>query len=259
MESKQNNEPKVITSVLKALDVLELVSKHEDGLTVTEISNILGYGTSATYHLLNTLKIRHYLSQDPNSKKYVLGWQLNLLCTTKPVQEILVNVCLEYMQQLTDIFDENCNLLGLEGNNVKYIAQTECKQLIRMFTQKGVSIPFYCTGGGKAIFAYLSDAEQQQLLSTLEFEKFTANTITSVESIFKDVIKIKKDGVAFDREEREMGVECIAAPIFDGELHPIAAISISCPKFRLDAQKEKAIADAVRDAARKISDAISSL
>lgn len=259
MKKESSNDTKVISSVIKALDVLELVARHDDGLTVTEISNILGYGTSATYHLLKTLRIRNYLTQDPNSKKYKLGFQLFLLHPPKSTQDIIRTVAYEHMTVLTERFDENCNLLYLVGTEVEYIAQTECKQMLRMFTQIGARVPFYCTGGGKAIFAFLSEQEQHKILSKLSFSKFTANTVCTPEDLLKETEIIRTDGVAFDREEREVGVFCIAAPIFNKENMPVAAISMSCPKFRLDKQKLTDMTAAICTSAQEISSIISTI
>lgn len=253
MKERVNNDTKVIASVMKALDVLELVSEHKDGLTVTEISKKLGNGVSATYHLLNTLKKRQYLSQDQVSKKYRIGLQLYLLCAEKPLKDVVIDIAMQYMNKLTDRYDENCNLLSLVDKDVEYIAQTECKQMLRMFTQKGVRVPFYCTGGGKALFAFLTEKQQLELLEDLTFEKFTGNTITSVEELIKETEVIKSTGVAFDREERELGVICIAAPIFNNDEMPVCAISMSCPKIRLNNSKQKDITGSIIEAAREIS------
>lgn len=257
MNKKASNDTKVITSVIKALDVIELVARHEDGLTVTEISNALGYGTSATYHLLKTLRLRNYLSQDSDSKKYKLGFQFFLLHPPKSTQDIISTVAYDHMTALTEKYDENCNLLYLVGTEVEYIAQTECKQMLRMFTQIGAKVPFYCTGGGKAIFAFLSEQEQRKLLDGLSFSKFTSNTISTPEELFKEAETIRKNGVSFDREEREVGVFCIAAPIFNGDNVPLAAISMSCPKFRLDNQKLNDMTSSICASAREISTIIS--
>lgn len=246
-------EPKVIASVLKALDVMELISKYEDGLTVTEISNVLGYGTSATYHLLNTLRLRNYLTQNPVSKKYKLGIKPYLLFAANPWQNLVTEIAKKHMEKLTESFDENCNLLFLIGNEVEYIAQTECKRMLRMFTQIGAKVPFYCTGGGKAIFAFLPKPKQEKILRNTKFIKFTTTTIDSAESLLSDAEDIKKCGVAFDREEREQGVYCVAAPIFADSENPIAAISMSCPITRLDNEKQQAIINALKKSAEKIS------
>lgn len=257
LNKKTNSDTKVITSVIKALDVLELVARHKDGLTVTEISSALGYGTSATYHLLKTLRLRNYLAQDPDSKKYKLGFQLFLLHPSKSQQDIINSVAYDHMTALTEKYDENCNLLYPVGTEVEYIAQTECKQMLRMFTQIGAKVPFYCTGGGKAIFAFLSEQEQHKLLSGLSFSRFTDNTICTPEELLREVAIIRKDGVSFDREEREVGVFCIAAPIFNGDNVPVAAISMSCPKFRLDDRKLNDMTASICASAREISTIIS--
>ncbi|MDD2491958.1 MAG: IclR family transcriptional regulator C-terminal domain-containing protein, partial [Bacteroidales bacterium] len=79
---------------------------------------------------------------------------------------------------------------------------------------------------------------QDLILSKTNFEKYTKNTLSSAKDIIKELESIKEQGYAIDNEEREEGVTCIAAPIFDCYGEAIASISISGPTYRL---KEKGI------------------
>lgn len=69
-------------------------------------------------------------------------------------------------------------------------------------------------------------------MKKLTFSKFTDKTITTAAELRSELVRIKKVGYAFDDEERELGVSCIAAPIFDFDQEIIAAMSISGPTMR---------------------------
>lgn len=256
MIKAQEKETKMIGSILKAIDVLMLLPKSEEGYTVTEISTLLNQGVSATYHILNTLRSRDFIEQDKRTKRYKLGPGLLALCTTDSQQDMLRDLAYEYLYDLTNEFDETSNLLMMVGQDVEYISQVESTQLLKMFTRRGARVPFYCTGGGKAIFAYKSPAAQASLLNGLSFKPYTSKTLTSPEALYEEAARIRERGYALDMEEREMGVSCVAAPIFDRKGSPVAAISISSPIYRLDAEKRERMIRHILSAARSFSAAL---
>lgn len=253
---EQIKETKMIGSVLKAIDVLVLLSKSEEGYTVTEISALLNQGVSTTYHILNTLRFRAFIEQDKRTKRYKLGRGLLALCSTDSQQDMIRDLAYEYLTYLTDEFDETSNLLMLVGQEVEYISQVESTQLLKMFTKRGARVPFYCTGGGKAIFAFKSPEAQESLVNGLSFKAYTNKTITSAAQLYEEAEQIRQKGYAMDLEERELGVNCIAAPVFDRKGAPVAAISISSPLYRLDQEKKERMINCVLVAARNFSAAL---
>lgn len=256
MLKEQTKETKMIGSILKAIDVLVLLPKSEAGYTVTEISVLLNQGVSATYHILNTLRSRDFIEQDKRTKRYKLGPGLLALCTTDSQQDMIRDLAYEYLNYLTHEFDETSNLLMLVGRDVEYISQVESTQLLKMFTKRGARVPFYCTGGGKAIFAFKSPQAQASLLNGLSFKAYTNKTITSATQLYEEAAQIRKNGYAMDLEERELGVNCIAAPIFDRKGAPVAAISISSPIYRLSQEKKERMINSILLASRNFSAAL---
>ncbi len=226
-------ETKTIGSVLKAIDILQLVARSRDGLGVTEISQRLGSGVSATYHLLSTLKLRHMIEQDKSTKKYRIGFGFFQISSLASGQNILGNLSSVYLDRLSSTVDETSNLVILDHDEIEYLAQSESSQLLKMFTRPGARVPFYCTGGGKILFAHRSREQQEEILQRTEFCAYTPYTLTSPEALMQEVSRVLAQGYALDNEEREVGVTCIAAPVFDAYKDAVAALSISGPTYRL--------------------------
>ena len=247
------SDSKTIGSVIKAVEVLEELAKSEDGLGVTEISNKLNYGVSATYHLLNTLKLRNIIEQDKKTKKYRIGFALFRISGMAKRQNVLANLAQPYLDKLRETVGETSNLVVLDGSDIVYIAQSESTKLLKMFTQLGAKVPLYCTGGGKVLLAYQFKKVQDLILSKSNFEKYTKNTLASAEDLTKELEAIKKQGYGIDNEEREEGVTCIAAPVFDCYGEAIASISISGPTYRLREKQIPSIIKNVTDIARELS------
>ena len=158
-----------------------------------------------------------------------------------------------YLDELREMVGETTNLVVLDGNEVVYIAQSESTKLLKLFTQLGAKVPFYCTGGGKAILAYQPKKVQDMVLSNTNFIKYTTNTLSDMEQLKKEFDIIRKQGYAIDNEEREDGVTCIAAPVFDCYGEAVASVSVSGPTYRLKEKDFSAIIRNVKEVAKKLS------
>ena len=238
MDNNATKDTKTIASVIKAVEVMEELAGSEEGLGLTEISSRLNYGVSAAYHLLNTLRLCNIIEQDKKTKKYRIGIGLFRISSMSKRQNVLVNLAQPYLDKLRVEVDETSNLLVSDRTEVVYIAQSESTQLLKMFTQLGAKAPLYCTGGGKVLLAYKSPKLQELVLNKTSLKKFTKNTLFTIDDLLKEFETIKKQGYAVDNEEREEGVTCVAAPVFDCYSEVIASISISGPSYRL---KEKGL------------------
>lgn len=98
---KIKKEKKTIASVTKAIKVIDFIALSKEA-GVTEISKGLGYGVSATYHLLNTLKEENVIVQDKNTKKFKLGLKLWQIGTLAYEQNHISDVIEPYLKKLRD-------------------------------------------------------------------------------------------------------------------------------------------------------------
>ncbi|KAB3529169.1 IclR family transcriptional regulator [Alkaliphilus serpentinus] len=248
-----NKDKKTIGSVIKAIEIIELLAASETEIGATEISNHLNYGVSATYHLLATLKMCRMIEQDPKTKKYRLGIKLWKIGKQAMEQNNLVTFMKPFLKKLRDLTDETANLTVLDNNEIIYLAQEESKKLIRMFTKTGARAPLHCSAAGKVLLAYLPEDKRNFIIERLTFEKFTDKTIVTKDGLVKELEAIIEKGYGFDDEERELGVSCIAAPIFDFNNEIVAAISISGPTVRFDEEANKRFVEYLLNITQEIS------
>jgi IclR family acetate operon transcriptional repressor len=102
-----------------------------------------------------------------------------------------------------------------------------------MFTQIGASVPAHASASGKAMLAFVPDAELDDLCARAPFEGLTARTVTTETELRSDLTRARSCGYAIDDEEYEEGVVCVAAPILGHGGAVMAAASISGPAARL--------------------------
>ncbi len=144
-------QKKIIKSVIKTFDVIEHIALSDRELGVTEISEALNYGVSATYHLLNTLKECNIVEQNETTKKFKLSlklWQIGMLAYGQNNISLLLK---PYLRKLKELTGETSNLTILDNNQIVDIAHEESSRLLKMFTKIGASAPLHCTGSGKIL------------------------------------------------------------------------------------------------------------
>ena len=253
MDNHQASNKKTIGSVVKAVEIIDMITASEHELGATEISHQLGLNVSGIYHILNTLKECNMIEQNPQTKKYRLGLKLWKIGQKAGMRNQLGVYIQPYLTELRDATNETANLTVLDNHEIVYIAQEESNRFAKMFTKMGAKAPVYCSGAGKVLLAYQTEEIRNSILSRVIFHKYTEKTILDAQTLEQELETIRRNGYAFDDEEREEGVSCIAAPIFDFDNEVIAAMSISGPTTRFRSANRDAWIEEILHITRKIS------
>lgn len=227
-------EKKTVNSVVKALNILELLEKHKE-LGVTEIGERLGYDKSTTFRLLTTLKDRGFVVQNAKTSKYANAIKLLVLGNgVLRHRSYSHNIRIE-LKKLAETTRETVNLAIAEGIEVIYIDRYETEDILKLASAIGQRRPMYCTSVGKAIMAYYDPGYVESLCMHFPFEAFTEFTCTNKKALLKELELIRKRGYSIDNQEHHLGIRCVAVPILSQHNEPLAAVSISMPQFRADA------------------------
>lgn len=141
----------------------------------------------------------------------------------------------------------------LQGEQVVYIEKIEPPvQHFRLVTAVGQTMPVHSTALGKAILSRLPEAEAERVMGRLELVAVTPNTVSSVPELSAAVAGCRERGWALDDEENLEGAMCVAAPVLGSDGYPLAAVSISSLRFRVE-NRVAELGERVRDAAARIS------
>lgn len=241
-----------VRALERGLAILLVLSKESE-MSLTAIANQVGLANSTTFRLLKTLKETGFVAQSEERGLYRVGIRAfevgEGFLTRLPMHEL----SLPEMKRLTEKVNETVNLAIRDGREAVYIAQVEGRQMMRTFTQIGMRVPLYCTGVGKVLIAWLPQKEVTSLLGHSGLLAYTENTITSVGDLCEELKSVRRLGYGLDREEREAGVRCIAAPIRDRHGKVVAALSISGPASRLNDARLSLLVSRVIEAADNIS------
>jgi DNA-binding IclR family transcriptional regulator len=244
--------PTIIASVDKALAVLELFVTTGTELSVTRISRELGLNFSTAHHLVSTLAARGYLEQNPVNRHYRLGVHALTLGLAARDSAAVVGIAQPVVEALAAEVNEHVNLALVDGTDTIYVSQVLSSRAIAMFMRLGTRVPMYCTGVGKAVLAFMDEGQAEITAAAGGYRSFTAATARNWQQLNQDLREIRALGYAVDREEREEGVVCVAAPVFNHTGQPCGAVSVSGPSTRI-APRLEPLGVATRSAAARIS------
>ena len=237
----------------KSLSVLDVLFQNNTPMSIMEISKKLGIYPSTIHRILDTLKYRGYVEQNSDNQKYLLGLKLVELGMSRYHQINLVKEASPFLKELVDECNETVHLGILDHKDVLYVAKKDSAQTIRMISRVGRRAPLYSTGLGKILLAYVTEKERKEIIAHIKIQRFTKNTITDKKELEKELEQVRKQGFAFDKEENEKEVYCIAVPIKNYRGKVIAALSVSSPTYRINAERKKFLEKSILSIGRKIS------
>lgn len=216
----------IIQSLDRALQILDLYDDHHRELKITEISLRLGLHKSTVHSLLKTLQLHGYIEQDVNGL-YRLGMKLlekgQLLLRGLDIREVSNG----YLKKLSEETGQTVHLVIQDGAEGVYIDKVEGSKAAIRYSWIGRRVPLHSSAVGKVLAAFMPSHEREKLLEHYQYSIHTSHTIMNEHDFRLELERVLEKGIAYDKEENEIGVRCIAAPIYDHSGRVIAAISLS--------------------------------
>ena len=212
----------------RVVKILEKLSSVTGGLGLAELSHELNIPKGTLFPILRTLVEFKYLEFSNSSKTYQLGVRL-FTTGAKSLTE---------SSQYKSI-NETSQFGVLEEGNVLYIAKEDSDQSLRIRSSIGIQLPAYATAIGKALLSDMSMDELTHLYAS-GLKPLTHKTITSIEVLYKQICLVNETGFAYEVEESNESIRCIAKPLrVNGKI--VAAISVAIPLFRYTEDLQKII------------------
>ena len=237
----------------RALALLEALSHQGPDLTLAQISERLKLHKSTAHRLIMVLERHKLIEKNSNTGKYRLGLKLFELGTKAIGQLDLRERTRPFLERAVRETGETGHLCVYDDGEVVYLDKIEPSRSVRLTSSVGRRNPAYCTAVGKAIMAYLPEAQVEEAVRKHGLDQLTRKTITSMLDLRADLAKVRSLGYAIDDEEHEEGVLCVGAPVWSVGEYPIAAISVSGPVFRLSYEKVPAVAESIMTIAKALS------
>ena len=215
-------------TLLRGLSILELVGSGVS--SAKQLSEALSVPRSTVARMIHNLVIEGYLYHIPD-KGYFLGARLVELGDRAREQRPLAGLAKPFLQELSDEVHDTIHLgAPTEDGLILYLEKIDGGRGFRMRSRIGLTVPIAATGLGKAILMTMDPDLWKHFydhaLTLTKLQGFSPD-LKSFDEFHSDLMLARSRGFAFDDEENETGIRCVAAPVFDHSETAIAAISIS--------------------------------
>src|SRR6201996_3657681 len=216
-------------------------------LTLAALVARSGLPRSTTHRTANRMIKLGWLEKPAD--RYRIGNRLFEIASLAPIRLELREAALPFLQDLHQATKITAQLGVLDGTQILVVEKIPGHRAMPMLSQVGGMIPAYCSALGRAILAY-SEPPVIDAALTGPLAARTARTLVSKTAIMRELTAIPERGWAIDREEGNIGVSCVAAPIFGPLGEVAAALSVTGPTQLVRADR---IGPAVRMAAAATS------
>ena len=241
-------------AVARALDILKIVGNNNEPMSLTDISKSLDIPKTTVFNIINTLVDEKCLVlKDKRSKLYELGigiYEIGNLYINKVEYSSLIR---DAIRLIRDELSSSSFACVVDNDELIYIDKVETSDTLKSSIKLGQRMPMYSASLGKAILSFYDEKTLESYLERVELKAKTQKTITNKDELKLELEKARKNGYAISDEENDAGLYCIAAPIFDNEGKPFAAISASFVKINTNEEIIGRAKDVILEESIKVS------
>jgi len=233
--------------------LLTLFTLERPQWSVSDLARAAGLHKSVVTRSMATMASAGFVTQDPHTKTYGIGPKAFSVGNTYQPHTILSQIARPIMRDLTDRHRYATSLGVPAGDRFLYLLVNEGNLRIRVAAGVGEVRDYHANAAGKALLTGFSDAEIRRLLGSGSLPALTPYTLTSVDVLLAEVAEVRRTGVAYNRQEANLGVAAVGSPVFDGSGACIAGLSIVYPSHMVTETEVAGFEVAVTTAARLIS------
>lgn len=235
----------------KSLAIMDLVARASAPMRFSDILSLTGEPRGTLHRRLRNM-LDEGLLETGSDGRYRLGLRLMHLASQAWARNDIRTTARPHLEALREKVGETVHFGVLTGVEIAYLDKVEALQNVRMHSRVGAVSPVYCTGIGKAALARLDDETLKGLVADISFRQFTPTTVRNGDELIAEVMSVRRHGVAYDLEEHEPGICCIAVGIAVDDR--ACGISITAPAYRADRQRLDSWRGDLTEAARRIED-----
>lgn len=240
-----------LSTVTRALQVLQAFSYDRPVLGVSELARQLGMGKSSVHRILTTLAEQGFVVKTVDDR-YRLGFKLHELGQLVVSGLELRQVAHVPLERLRNDCGETVHLAVLEGTDAVYVHRFESPSTLRMFSRVGRRVPAHTTSSGKCLLAFGDPANVDRVIRN-GLQRIGPRSITTEAGLQRALRELRANGYVVSVEENERGVVSIGAPVFGHDGSCIAAVSMAGPTIRVTREQVPRFVTMVRRCALDIS------
>jgi len=241
-------------AVDRALDVIEVMAVSDKDLCLSEIIKRVNIPRQSLIRILNTLCDRGVLDRAEQRGFYRLGMKLLYLGNRLQDKITLRSVAWPFMQELSDKTHKTIELSTLDRDQLILIEQIEGTEGVRLYSRVGSGYPyFHAVGVGKIYLAHMDPEKRMKVLHKIGLPAVTEHTITNMDKLEVELLKVRENGYAFEDQELRKGVRRVTAPIYGFRNDLAGCIGIAATIFSFESEHREDLGRMALQTAKKIS------
>jgi IclR family KDG regulon transcriptional repressor len=201
-----------VPAIDKCFSILELLAQSKEPKGISDISGKLDLNKSTVFNILHTLMDLNVLENQPDGK-FVFGTRFYILGNMAGKRSKLIQTAHPYLETINEKTKLSA-FLGLRSDcRVILIDKVDSAYGIKLSSEIGMQMPILAGAGIKAMLSQLSDEEIDEILTRTELKRYTPNSIIDKAVYKEEVLEVRKQGIAYDREEYIEGMVAFAIPV----------------------------------------------
>ncbi len=236
----------------RAISLLKAFGPKRYELGVSELSRLTGLHKTTVYRLLVTLEEEGCIQHNQSNDKYSLGPALIGLGRMVLDNIDIARQALPHMRDLVEETGETAMLEVWDDSRPLVVANVDGKRFTHMIARAGYHLPAHGSSGGKAMLAFLSAEEIDKVIAR-GLKQYTENTITDRERLLEELARIRAAHVSYDRQEVDIGVCAVSAPIFDHLGRIAGTLTVAGPTQRIQMDEDSTLVQLIKRTAEAIS------
>jgi IclR family acetate operon transcriptional repressor len=251
-----------VANVDRALDLIEVLADHPEGVALVSLAGGLGLAKSATHRLLQSLAARGYVTQDEATQRYRLSMKLGTLGFRIIDSRCLPDLAQGVLDRLAGLVGEYCRIAVVESRMLHWAARAQgANRGLRYDPPMGAEVALHATASGKAWLATLPEDEAIEIAMRRGLRRrqgMGRRTLVDVDELRRQLRETRRRGYAKAVDEAEAGVLALAAAFCTSPAAGAAAagtVSIAGPALRLTAKRAESLVPQLLIAAREMTNA----
>ena len=203
---------KRVPAVDKCFAILELLAQSQEPMGISTISGNLGLNKSTVFNIAHTL-VRLDVLECHSDGKFGFGTRFYMLGEMTGKRSALVQTAHPYLQAINEKTKLSA-FLGLRSDlHSILIDKVDSAYGIKVSSEIGMRMPPLAGAGIKAMLSQLPNEEIDEILTRSELKRYTPNSITKKAAYKKEILEVRQQGIAYDREEYIEGMIAFAIPV----------------------------------------------
>ena len=241
-----------VQAVVLALNMLEFVAQSQRAVGVTELAKEFGTTKSRIHRHLQTLVGAGYLTHEAETERYRVSARLMALGQAVSEGHELVVTARPAIRELRDRLGHSVAISVPENGGMRIIGTMPGRSDVEMGVKPGSLLAMHSSAQGKLALAFGGEMHMRHLMLK-PLEQLTPNTLTDPLDLAADVRDVRQKGWATAYNQSLLGLNALAAPIFDALGQFVGAIAVVDSIHFIPEHPGEDLVAAVRAAARRVS------